>query len=143
MRKIGSLLLALLLLASFMTACASSQAGTFEGRKKEIEKSWLNKEDSELIWYTEDDPDTANSGMRYYGTYNGYDILYCPVSFMQPGYVVIGDELFLGRSDFRLYGYQDGTFRALAYLYRDGLIIDEQITEIAETHREYEESMQT
>ena len=138
MKKLFALLLALLLFASLLTACASSQAGTFENRKQEIENAVSDKTGATVTWVHAGDGIYCTT---YCGTYNGYDILYCPVFFMQPGYAVIGDELFLGRSDFRLYGYQDGTFRALAYLYRDGLISDEQITEIAETHREYEESM--
>lgn len=138
MRKLCTVLLTLILLVSTLAACAGSQSGTLEGRKKDIEKAWLAKDGTELVW---DSTDAA--GARHYGTYNGYDILFIPKPTMNPGPIITSlrfswDTIFVSSEPFRLYAYQDGEFRGLFYVYQDGLISDEQLSQIVLTHRVYE-----
>ena len=145
MRKLLALLLVLILSLGTFAACASSQAGTFESRKKEIERAWLKRNEDtdgkvrELVWST-DLENAKYQNVRYYGTYNDYDILFHRRTSILAvtGQIEIAGKLFEHGCPFDLYAYRDGEFYELKDIHNEGLITDEQISEILQTHNEFE-----
>lgn len=135
MRKLSSLILALFLLASLLTACASSQAGTFENRKQEIENAVYDKTGATVTWGHAQLKGTGTYCTTYCGTYNGYDILYLDSHSASDVYAppleIAGVTIETSASS-KMWGYKDGKIFELTDLYKDGLITDEQIAEIAE-----------
>lgn len=145
MKKLSWLLIIALFLGCF-TACqnpaGSDQAteslpienedGTLAQRvKEEIAMHWPHLV---LIW-ADDADDYHNT--RYYGTYDGYVVF-----FRKGGLDAFTDKkydkyTFSYSSDFSLYAYKEGEFYMLEDIYEQGLINDEAIEEIWNTHRGY------
>ena len=102
--------------------------------KWEIETAWSKQLDRPFEqWF---DSSTFR-GVRYYGEYNGYHILFddTGIRMMVYGGTTIAGEEFEHSTPFDLYAYKDGVFLTLAEAYEQGLISKEQIALIAECHR--------
>lgn len=103
-------------------------------KMQEIESAWYAAMNTELeSWYTEAG-ETVTDGVRYYGTYGGYDILLYPTNDAAVTSLVIGNVTITEPSTFQLYAYKDGQFRELKDVYLQGLISDEALEGIKGTH---------
>ena len=73
---------------------------------------------------------THHYGVRYYGTFNGYDIVISPVGFEITGCYVItiaGYPFVYYCPYFELFAYKDGVAIPLMEVYERGLLSDDQI----------------
>lgn len=136
MRNICSLLLILLLSASILTACGT-QGPAASSQNAEIEAAWSDWLGSSIVWYAEDTADNWTYGVRHYGNYSGYDILFFPLNTTSASAVFIAGEIFDYAGAFELIAYRDGVFLPLLDVYEDGLIGAEEIAQIADTHQAY------
>lgn len=75
-------------------------------------------------------------GPFYYGTFSGYDIVLEPTGLAWVETQVIGSEEFVYGSSFILYAHKDGQFHKLKDIYQAGLIGDEELSQIAQAHRD-------
>lgn len=79
--------------------------------------------------------------LRYYGTYNGYDVLFELGVAQAVSTQVIADSTFRNSSSFRLFAHKDGEFFELAELFGDGLVSREDIAKIAQLHNQTQEAI--
>ena len=103
--------------------------------KEEIKEAYLKDRASHPGWYDEG----KEYGLRYYGTYNDYVIIFEGGILNCLGEVVIAGYLFRYSNDFYLYAYQDGEFYDFLDVYNQGLISDEDVKSIYEAHRRDQE----
>ena len=141
MKKI-CLLLIITLLLSCLFACNNSENksienadGTLSQWMKDEIKSAYEKRDG-ASWGKWQDEGYLR-GPRYYGTYNGYVIIFRWGAAQSLWSIKIGKRTFKGGIEFRLFAYKDGEFHLLEDVYEQGLIGDDAIEEIWNTHREY------
>lgn len=106
-------------------------------KMQEIETAWLAANNSQMIWYSEALGAPAD-GIRYYGNYNGYDILFEPTNQEVITKVEIAGVSFCHNNSFALYVYRDGTFVNISDAFANGLITEEDLTEAAKLHLTYE-----
>ena len=108
---------------------------------REIETAWQVTKGYALgPWYYEGNL----YGVRYYGTFSGYDILFDSVSsFVFDAYTfeTIGNEEFYHVTSFLLLTYRNGEFLSLQDAYKQGLISAENIAQLAQIHRKMEETI--
>lgn len=136
MRKLCSLISALLLLAGLLAACSGHNLPSLsESKKQKIDEAWNAKYNAHIQW--NDPVPRATDGMRYYGTYDGYDILYLSGQELWASGIQIGNNSFCSLTDFVLYAHKDGEIRRLSGVYNDGLIGDESIAKVGKVHQEY------
>ena len=137
-RKI-SLFLVLVLVIGALSACAGSEAGTTEltdEKKEEIEHAWLALKG--YTWSWADGP--SDRGGRYYGNYNGYEMLYCDPPGGVGGAAImyeykIAGEKFICGGRFNLFAYRNGKFYDLEELFKKGRVSRKSIAAMAETHK--------
>lgn len=79
---------------------------------------------------------SETSNPFYYGSYDGYDVLFSAGMMTVISSIEIAGEDFKYGSSFNLYAYRDGEFRYLKDVYEDGLISEASIAELAKKHRE-------
>lgn len=128
-------MLTLILLVSTLAACSSPDPSSFEARKRDIEKAWLAEKGSAVIWDSDDNADSWTYGVRYYGTYNGYDILFCPKRGVVPCEpVYIPGASISCHVAFDIYAYRDGVFLPLLDAYQDDLISVDDARQIRDAH---------
>ena len=113
-----------------------------------------------FVWYEKPDPYRegmdvdrteylyANHyGLRYYGTFNGYQIIFCAkepllhVPGVADSSVLIGGWSFTYPETFFLFAYRDGTAVLLQDAYRDGWISYEQLRLIHQCYDRYNEDV--
>ena len=89
-------------------------------------------------WWSEDNP---LAKVRYYGTYNGYDILLS--EGMTNGFMTISvaESYFNYHCGFELYAHKDGTRIPLKEAYEQGLVSKETIEKVAELHQQCYEKL--
>lgn len=97
--------------------------------KKEIEDAWMLKTEHPMDWNQE-----GSQGFRYYGTYNGFTILFeggmlCSFS----GYRV-GDMNFNHTYSCAMLAYHDGEFLDLNEVYSLGYISDADVQQMKQIH---------
>ena len=81
-------------------------------------------------------PESAFSSPRfYYGTYNGYVILFSEGQIDILHSVTVGTERFDHGSNFTIFAYKDGILHSMKDIYDNGGLTDEQISKIAQHHR--------
>lgn len=78
-----------------------------------------------------------NGGYYYYGTYNGYDVIFSIGDFDEDTSFKIGDEYFFYISYFRIQLHRNGEFVDLANAYDRGLINDENLRIVAQMHYDH------
>ena len=105
--------------------------------RQEIEENWYEFRSEELVW---DDKIPPTYGARYYGTYNGYTILFDNSGMQLQAYwaIQVGTESFKHYAGFQLYAYKDGEFIWLPDAYEQGLISDDAVSQAAKIHRAFE-----
>ena len=144
MRKLCSLILALLLLAGLLAACSGHNLPTLsESKRLEIGDAWFTQSGFPLTWHSLDSAMEKYNGARYYGSYGQYDVLFISKAVViappSPYKVTIGTEAFTHTEPFELYAYRNGEFSPLIGIYGNGLISDAELAEIAKLHRACEE----
>ena len=81
-------------------------------------------------------PESAFSSPRfYYGTYNGYVILFYSGDICILHSVTVGTERFDYGNYFTIFAYKDGILHNMKDIYDNGGLTDEQISKIAQHHR--------
>lgn len=130
MKKLTALLLTILLIFS---GCSQSDTVS-DTLRNEIREAYKQQFDSPN--FANDDDDTI-AGMQYYGTYNGYTVLFSSGMLAVLSEFQIGSYTFKWGSNCNLYAYKDGEFHQLSQVYEAGGITDQQIGEIAAAHKAY------
>lgn len=106
---------------------------------QQIENDWYTATGSALgVW---GDVESATEGVRYYGTYDGYDILFRPIHGEAETQLVIEDITFVHNNIFEIYSYRDGSFTLLRDLCQDGVLNMAAIRTISTFHMDYETRM--
>lgn len=82
-------------------------------------------------------------GIRYYGTFSGYDIILVPIYMNQlpGGHRVIGGYHFWCEEVFQLYAYKDDTLVHLTDAYEDRLLTKTQIAQIHQCFEQYNQEI--
>lgn len=128
----------LLLIVSLLSGCgARSESGMVPLTTKQSEE--IRNNFCALMGhdYTNSGNGIDDVGLRYYGTYNDYIILFRATSLDQVQISVIGNSQFTYGSSFVLYAYKDETFYKLGDIYEEGFLSEEDISNIAEHHAKY------
>ena len=103
------------------------------------------------FWHGETPPETIaeypvdpmRHGIRYYGTFSGYDIILVPIYMNQlpGGHRVIGGYHFWCEVVFQLYAYKDDTLVHLTDAYEDRLLTKAQIAQIHQCFEQYNQEI--
>ena len=147
MKKLA-LVLAAVLLISCLSACNAPSENNEPSeiyapalmtaeKKAELEQS-LSMTGS---WYSEEN---LGAKYRYYGTYEGYDIIFSEVklsSYHNSHIISIANKVFLHTSLFLLSARKDGNTIDLKEAYEQGLVSKETIEKVAELHQQCYEKL--
>ena len=147
MHKLIAVLLSILVLAGCMTACSESgiQGSSYtltlsDEKNAEIQNAWFKKTGHPLgIWYDPKNPETHLGSCRYYGSYDGYEIIFNPGVAEMLTTIKIAQQDFIHGSSFVIYAYQDGVFHKLEDVYESGKITADSIQKIFLIHKEIDE----
>jgi len=109
-----------------------------DAQREQIKKDFSKHENHDFTGYQDVD-ERYVCGMPYYGTYNGYIILYSRGQTAVITQTKIGKHLFMhGTGGCQLYAYRDGQFNLLEDIYENGAIRDEDLATIAKIHRTFD-----
>ncbi len=103
--------------------------------RTQIEQAMILQGRDNVVWYEED----PVCGLRDYGVYNGYRIVFCPVDKTLPYYLIIGDSVFYYPDAFSLLGYQQGHLFPVADLFEAGELTQEHLFEMEKLHNAIED----
>lgn len=106
------------------------------GKRQEIKEAWSEYQGKDFTNHIDFNRRYV-CGLRYYGTFSDYVILFENTQLTVVSNQEIGDETFACSSSFVIYAYRDGEFRLLEEVFNEGEISPEQLKKIAEIHREY------
>ena len=81
-----------------------------------------------------DDSESLNNDARYYGNYNGYEIIFLPSPLCAVTEIEIAGCHFSYSSVFNIFAYKDGSFHKLENAYESEWLSEEDILEIARVH---------
>ena len=143
MKKLA-ILLAIALLIGLFTGCqAAKQPETYvecpaklgSSAAKPIEEALQKKHGDAVTWWTKDN---LHGTARYYGSDNGYDIIFDigGEGIAMARCINIDGALFKHSSAFGLYAYKDGTFLDLKAAYESGLVSKDAVVAAAQLHLE-------
>ena len=140
MRKFAAILLVLCVIVSFAACKQKTELDPVHDlakKESEIRKAWGDMGP----WYDFNDPTTKNSEWRYYGEYEGYDILFnaTPLDMIETK-TIAGQNLVHG-SAFHIYVYRNGNFTKLEDAYAKGMLSAESVCDIAVIHMQHEEEI--
>lgn len=107
-------------------------------RLSEIEAAWLLTTSAPLGDWCEDGDDGYTDGVRYYGSYDGYDILFRPTGDDAITQLEVEDVTFEHRNGFEIYAYRSGTFTPIKELASQGKLPQGALVELVAMHRSYE-----
>ena len=104
-----------------------------------IEDAWLASRHYPARWLDEENVVTRHFGLRNYGTYNGYVILFHPESAVIATELAIKQGVVL-RYDtaFQLYAYKDGALCTAKSLFESGTLVMQDARDILACHKETE-----
>ena len=106
-------------------------------KRTELEDAWASQTGDLNKLYDPRDPNSY-TGFRYYGSYDGYDILFVEADTPAHSVIVIGDAEFEHSYGFQLIAYKDYQFVSLLEAYEEGEISDKSILMIASVHKEFQ-----
>ena len=109
-----------------------------DATKIEIENSYLsqmNLKIDENSWHSQENP----TGIRYYGDYDGFSVIFDPGQLTSITEIEIADEIFIHSCSFVIYAYNEGEFFHLKDAYEKGLITKESITKISNIHKNFKD----
>ena len=108
------------------------------GMAAEIETAWLAATGTDLgNWFDADDKNQID-GVRYYGTYADYQIIFRPNGDDAITELKIENVTFSHNIGFELYAYRDGNFISLKKLVEQGTLSIQELGLINLRHRSYE-----
>lgn len=107
-------------------------------RVGEIENAWYLATSAPLGDWCEQGDNNYTDGVRYYGTYDGYDILFRPTGDDAITQLEVEDVTFEHRRGFEIYAYRDGSFTPIKELASQGKLTGGTLTELLTLHRSYE-----
>lgn len=110
-------------------------------KKQDIENAWLAKTGQALGEWYDDLLGTDPQGVRYYATYNGYDILFVNMESEYTTSMTIAGIEFKHEAGLALYAYRDDAFHSLADAYGQGFLTDVQILYLSAIHEWYEQEI--
>lgn len=96
--------------------------------KKEIEDACSEQGIISVTW------GSNASSARYYGNFNGYEILFVPTPMCSVTTIKIAGYHFVYGNVFYLYAYKNGIFHKLENAYESNMISKEDVLKIAELH---------
>jgi hypothetical protein len=111
-----------------------------EDMKHEIEDAWLQTHNHPIAWMLMDGK-AYSDGIRYYGTYNGYTILFESGNLTAFSGYRVGDIYFNHVYSCTMYAYYDGQFLDLNETYLSGYISEKHIQQIKQKHVEIQKSL--
>ena len=89
-------------------------------RMGEIADAWYLTTSAPLGAWCTDEDEGFTDGVRYYGSYGGYDILFRPNGDDAITTLEVEDVTFEHRTGFEIYAYQDGSFTPIKELASQG-----------------------
>jgi len=98
-----------------------------EEKKEQIEDAWEQAHQ----WHWES---RGSRGCRYYGNYDGYDIVFYATNTITATQIVIADITFEYNYAFDLFAYKDDAIYQLKALYKSGEISADSIAKISQMH---------
>lgn len=139
-RKIIALLAAVCICLSFAACNGESPAepeNELAKKEAEIRKAWGDMGP----WYDFNDPATTMSEWRYYGEFEGYDVLFQATMLDMIEVKTIAWQNFAHGSSFVLYAYRNGSFTKLEDAYAKGMLSAESICDIAVIHFQHQDEI--
>lgn len=110
-------------------------------KMEEIENAWYAATNVTMgDWYTEESGEPVD-GVRHYGCYNEYDVIYLPTNDAAITQKQIGTVVFKNNCTFDLYAYRDGRFYDLRQAYDEGWVTEEALQKIAGVHLQYQNKL--
>ena len=107
-----------------------------DSRMSEIENAWYTATGTAFgDW---EDGAAVTEGTRYYGTYNGYDILFRPTHGEAETHLCVADVSFSHWNTFEIFAYCDGSFATLEDLSASGVLSTTDIRMLSLTHLAYQ-----
>lgn len=122
--------IAVVLVGLIVLLCLPNKADAplTEEQMNQISQDWLQH--YSWVWYDEGHV----NGCRYYGEFDGYQIVFRPYSSMEPLEVYIANQRFYCENEFNIYGYKDNKLTELSDLYDAGYVSQDNIIAIAAVH---------
>ena len=145
MKKLSWFLIIVLLLGCF----AGCQAAPEEGAERSIENAdgtladWM-VEEIEKLYHDHDlhvkfyDTNGKEPDIRYYGTENGYVLVFEKTGHCTTWEEIVADKRFTAPWGFWIRAYKNGQFIRIQEAYEQGLISKAAIDKAWEIHQEYE-----
>ena len=102
--------------------------------KEAIDDAWMKNRNEELIWYDIDRDGLY--GARYYGTFNGFDIIFKGSLSITTadGCIYVANYDFRHPVTFQIFAYKNGEFTGLKEAYEKSWLTESQIKEIYDIH---------
>ena len=121
-----------------LTSCAAGGKSLTNGQLRELaEEGFINNGESILSDLSGDN--YHYSDKRYYGTYNGYIVLFSEESGWDNRLTIGQDAVELTHgTPFMVYAYKSGVFYTISEAYADGFLSDDDIEQIAVRHDQFE-----
>ena len=104
----------------------------------EIENAWYTATGATLGTWCVEGEDSFTDGVRYYGSYAGFDILFRPTGDDAITDLEVEGVTFSHNTGFELYAYQDGSFMPLQEICTVGAISSAELKELSLRHLSYE-----
>ena len=104
----------------------------------EIENAWYVATGASLGSWCVDEDDEFIDGVRYYGTFDGYDIFFRPNGDDAVTQLMIEDVQFEYRIGFEIYAYREGNFITLQELYAQGGLSKMNLLSLRMAHGRFE-----
>lgn len=137
-----SIVFLLVILSLLLCSCGSSSVELSDSKRQEIEAAWNEEFGSGPgMWFDPENIETGYAAPRYYGNYEGYDIIFEKTDLAVISTEAIAGETFEGRSSFILWAYSNGEFIFLKDAYEEGLISANSIKKIAKIHSQYQKDI--
>ena len=108
-------------------------------RLSEIESAWLVSTGAPLGSWCQEGEESYTDGVRYYGSFAGYDILFRPTGTEAETQLEVEELVFEHNDGFEIFAYRDGEFTELAALYAKGGLTRGQLGQISALHLAYED----
>ena len=130
MKRIKRITVLILFAVMLLSGCQSRDGlpALTDEKKQEIETAFGWQPDG---WF---DAETRYWGHRYYGSDNGYDILFVGGQMAVSTTKYIAGQGFTYGTAFQLYAYKDGEVVDLEQAYTDGLVSQSAIEQAAQYH---------
>ena len=135
--KIIGILALFILIGSIIIAGDLKDKSSTKKLKEEVSLAWKERKGTELIW--EGEKSVVAGAARYYGRYEGA-VVFCLNRPLPMGMnITVAGERFKWGNIFLIFAYQDDEFYTLEEAYEQGVLTQDHVKQIAETHSKYRE----